>query len=308
MNRAICGLVALAALSCGGGCSGPALEVRSLEHLSPVYTVDREYRSMKGPSSTQAISFPESDFPELLWITGYRAEMVDAGGKNPMPQEYMCHSNLDFDSARHAELHGLPLYHTDRLFTLSQGQLEIELPRGFGLPYFSDEPLSLVTQVLNLNPDDATRQVRHKVTIEYVRDRDLRQPMRPLFMTSGWGPPYDTTRFLHVRPGAYVQTGFRFDRTGPPLTAEQKRAIRPMEAEISDLEHERGVVSMPIDAQTAFSIFLGYRPGFDERHVVIGQVTDGFETLAKMTEVPRDEKDEPLERIAILSAEVVGAE
>ena len=182
----VAAIVAVVGLG-SSGCSEPASEARTLEHLSPVYTVDREYRSMTGPTSTQQVVFAEAASKELLWITGYRAVMVGADGESSMPQEFMCHSNLDFDAARHGELFGLPVYHTNRLFTLSQGQLEIEFPKGFGLPYFAHEALSLTTQVLNLNPDGQTHEVRHKVTIEYVLERDLQQPMKPLFMTSGWG-------------------------------------------------------------------------------------------------------------------------
>ena len=137
---------------------------------------------MKGPTSRQTVAFSEAGTRELLWVTGYRATMVGADGESPMSQEYMCHSNLNFDAKRHSELFGLPFYHTSRLFTLSQGQYDIEFPRGFGLPYFSDERFSVVTQVLNLNPDDQTHEVRHKVSIDYVRDRDLEEPMKPLFM------------------------------------------------------------------------------------------------------------------------------
>ncbi len=113
------------------GCSEPATQARTLEHLSPVYTVDRGYRSMKGPTSTQQVVFAEAASKELLWITGYRAVMVGADGESVMPQEFMCHSNLDFDSARHGKLFGLPVYHTNRLFTLYQGHFDIEFPKGF---------------------------------------------------------------------------------------------------------------------------------------------------------------------------------
>ena len=185
--------IALGALSCGvalsalsmTGCSEP--KARTFEHLSPVYTLDREYRSMKGPSSVQEILLPEAETQELAWITGYRAVMVGADGGSPVSQEYMCHSNLDFDQIRHAKLFNEPIYHHGRLFTLSQGQFDIKLPEGFGLPYYTDEGFSLTTQVLNLNPDGVSRDVRHKITLEYLLDRDLEEPMKPLFMTSGWG-------------------------------------------------------------------------------------------------------------------------
>lgn len=183
-------LIAIASFLICAAASASEVPVRELEVLSPVYTVDREHRSMMGPSSAQTLRFPEAGQPELLWVTGFRTTMVAADGVTEMPDEFMCHSNLDFDREHHARLHELPVYHTGRLFTLSQGQLEIVLPEGFGLPYYSDEVFTLSTQVLQLNHDGASHDVRHKTTLEYVRDRDLKSAgveMTPLFMTSGWG-------------------------------------------------------------------------------------------------------------------------
>ena len=177
----------LGLLAIGPMTAGDPPAKRTYEVLSPVYTVDREYRSMMGPSNTAEILLPESESPELVWITGYRATMVAEDGRTPVSQEFMCHSNLDFDRERHAGLFDLPVYHTDRLFTLSQGQYEIDLPDGFGLPYYSDEPFWLTTQVLNLNPDETVHRVRHKVAIEYVVDGESAKGMKPLFMTSAWG-------------------------------------------------------------------------------------------------------------------------
>lgn len=184
-------ILAVVVATFAAGCADPGPPVRTVEHLSPVYEVDREYRSMMGPSSTQTVGFPEaeSDPPELLWVVGYQAVMVGADGETEMPQEFMCHSNLDFDARRHAELFDLPSYHTNRLFTLSQGQQKIHFPEGFGLPYWSDETFKLTTQVLNLNDDGEMHKIRHKVTLQYIRDRDLPEgkEMKALFMTSGWG-------------------------------------------------------------------------------------------------------------------------
>jgi hypothetical protein len=57
--------------------------------------------------------------------------MVDADGVSEMPQDYMCHSNLDYDPVKHQEIFGARNL-TSRLFTLSQGQLEIDFPDGTG--------------------------------------------------------------------------------------------------------------------------------------------------------------------------------
>ena len=154
--------------------------------LSQVYDVNQIYKSMKGPQSTESYYVLKTKEPELLWITGYHAVMVQADGKTPASQEFMCHSNLDFaDNKRHNEL----FRHdgSERLFTLSQGQFDIKFPDGFGIPMMSDEALNLTTQVLNLNIKDPKLQVRHRVTIDFARDRDLKRKMVPLMMVGGSG-------------------------------------------------------------------------------------------------------------------------
>lgn len=175
-----------AALPSGAEGADPAA-ISSKEILSESYLVDRKYRSMKGPYSQQSFLLEEGEGAELLWITGYRAVMVEDDGETPMPQEFMCHSNLDLDPRRHNELFGSRNPISGRLFTLSQGQLEIELPEGFGLPVLSMESLELTTQVLNLNHDDIAVHVRHKVKVDYVRDRELAAPLKPLFPLAVYG-------------------------------------------------------------------------------------------------------------------------
>ena len=63
----------------------------------------------------------------------------------------MCHSNVDLDMARHRQIFGWQKFPSRRLFTLSEGQTEVKLPDGFGIPLRSDEPLSVTAQVLNHN-------------------------------------------------------------------------------------------------------------------------------------------------------------
>src|SRR5205085_8099608 len=75
-----------------------------------------------------------------------------------------------------------------RLITLSQGMLSAKVPDGYGFPIASNEPLMLFTQVLNLNIEKPNNmKVRHRVTIDYVRDRDLTTPMKPLFNVGASG-------------------------------------------------------------------------------------------------------------------------
>ena len=152
------------------------------QFLSKVYTIDKKYRSMEGPSSVQTVYLGDRSKPELLWITGIRTEMVTEDGTTPQLPELMCHVNVDLDANKHQALFDLPRPVAARLMTLSQGMLDSKLPPGFGFPIASNEPLLLFTQVLNLNIEHPINlKVRHRVTFTYVRDADLKELMHPLF-------------------------------------------------------------------------------------------------------------------------------
>lgn len=177
-------LVALATSGLAAEPSAP--KVHHAEFLSQSYTIDRIYKSMAGPQSVQIIRLWTQDPPELLWITAYRVVVVGADGASPVSQEYMCHNNLDYEPNVHARLFGQPVGSVStRLFTVSQGQFTVDLPKGFGLPVMSHEQLVLSTQVLNHNNKDINIQVRHKVTVDFVRDRELTEPMQALYPAFG---------------------------------------------------------------------------------------------------------------------------
>jgi len=154
---------------------------REVTFLSDVYQIKDIYKSMIGPYTTTELKLSDSEEPELIWITGFSAEMVEPDGKTRMSQEFMCHSNLNIDAKTHNYLfqskRNPPI---DRMFTLSQGQYEVEFPEGFGIPILSPETLTLTTQVLNLNYEQPDIKTRHKIRIKYVRDSDLKSPMVPL--------------------------------------------------------------------------------------------------------------------------------
>ncbi len=177
--------------------------------LSPVYTIDRIYKSMEGPQSSQQITLLDGP-PELVWITGFRTEMVGSDGKTPTLPEFMCHVNLDFDVSNHRALMGSGTATNGRILTLSQGQITVSFPEGFGMPVMSNERLSLNTQVLNHNLEKPNMQVRHKVTFDFMRDRDLKKPLKPLFNTSAFG-----MKLLEGKDGHYGMTDMDDSKHGP---------------------------------------------------------------------------------------------
>lgn len=147
--------------------------VQTREIVSKPYHIDAMYASMRGPSGFDYANLLDTEKPELLWITGYRTEVVKAEDESALSQEYMCHANLDFDAKKYYEHFPWAPPISGRLFTLSQGQQEIHFPPGMGIPIRSDMQLSLATQVLNLNLPEIDLTVKHKVAIEFVRDSDL---------------------------------------------------------------------------------------------------------------------------------------
>jgi hypothetical protein len=183
---ALLGVVLAAVSSAAAGKAARDPHTRHVEILSEPYTIDRLYKSMAGPESQQMIGLWPADPPELLWITGYRVVVVGEDGKAAVSQEFMCHNNLDYHPLIHNKLFDSTVSYSPRLFTLSQGQFAVDLPPGFGLPIMSNEPLYLSSQVLNHNRKDINIKVRHKVTIDFIRDKELSAPLRPLFPASGF--------------------------------------------------------------------------------------------------------------------------
>src|SRR2546428_9811521 len=65
---------------------------------------------------------------------------------------------------------------------LKGGGFEARLLDGFAFPIASNEPLYVMTQVLNHNIEHPKHlNVRHRVTFEFIRDRDLKQRPIALF-------------------------------------------------------------------------------------------------------------------------------
>jgi hypothetical protein len=183
---------------------------------SPTFHVNELWKSMQGPSNEQTVGFTRPERPEILWLTGYRATIVGENANESVSQEFMCHNNLFADvknPMQHPEIFGWSdskkRGHHHRLFTLSQGQFEIVLPEGFGVPVRSDENILLGTQVLNHNVKDADLLVRHQTEVDYVRDQDTETPMIPLYPS----PVFvmvsleDTEAYFGMKEGEVEHTG-----------------------------------------------------------------------------------------------------
>ena len=158
------------------GCAGPADSRLEIEvYTEPV---------AEGDPAPQQLRFPSFERPRLLWITGFRAELVNQDG-SPAVAGPAYRASIGFDYMRHARIHQLPVYHTDRLFTLTPQQTGVSFPEGFGLPFYSDETLTLTTKLLGSSQPSDTAGVRQRTVLEFVFEQDLDEPLKPLFATSG---------------------------------------------------------------------------------------------------------------------------
>jgi peptidyl-prolyl cis-trans isomerase B (cyclophilin B) len=75
-----------------------------------------------------------------------------------------------------------------------------------------------------------------------------------------------------------------------------------VKAEFSDMSHKRGILSMaraqdPDTAGSQFFIVVENSPFLDNKYTVFGEVTKGIGVADKIVNVPRDERDNPTERV-----------
>lgn len=158
-----------------------------LELFSPELKIDRIYTSMTGPASIHRFSLMPGAAPELVWMTGYGTEVVDTNMQITLDEAYLCHNNLDYSVGSYYHNWGIKDRQgvlTPRLATITQGQTKINLPEGFGIPLMSNQQMSTATQALNLFEQDVNKNVRHKITVDYVRSTQLERRYRPLYQQS----------------------------------------------------------------------------------------------------------------------------
>ena len=136
----------------------------SVQLLSDIQTVDRIYPSMTGPIWSRQFQLLDTKLPELMWIRGIRSEVTQVDGKTVASEQYVCHAN--FDSEQPPDI--FAAHRKDpRVFTLSQGLLNLELPKGFGIPVLSSEPFRMATQTLNLHQTSGVEKLRHRTNIQF---------------------------------------------------------------------------------------------------------------------------------------------
>ncbi len=144
---------------------------------SPTFLIDGIYKSMEGPKASGLVQLqPE---PELLFLTGFEVSAYEAKSGKPLPNDYICHTNIDINDARYYGNFGLEERigkQYPRLTSLSNGQERFYFPKGFGVPMYGNDLLYVMTESLNHNWPDENRLIKHRVRIGYEK----REPLQPL--------------------------------------------------------------------------------------------------------------------------------
>jgi peptidyl-prolyl cis-trans isomerase B (cyclophilin B) len=147
---------------------------------------------------------------------------------------------------------------------------------------------SMGNLVVEMFPDKAPNHVRHILRLASVG-------------------AFDQTAVHRVAPRFVIQMGDLNTRK-EPLTAKVNEFVVQIRAEINDVKHDLGIVSMArgteIDsALTSFFIALGPQPALDGTYTVFGRVVEGLDVLKKI-EAVAVQGETPVNRIEVQTMRV----
>jgi len=115
---------------------------------------------------------------------------------------------------------------------------------------------------------------------------------------------YDGTTFHRVIPGFMIQGGDPNTKSDDRSTHGQGGPGYTINAEFNDISHVRGIVSMartndPNSAGSQFFIIVSDSIFLDNQYTVFGRVVEGIDVADKIVNVPRDNLDNPNDRVVV---------
>lgn len=113
---------------------------------------------------------------------------------------------------------------------------------------------------------------------------------------------YDGTTFHRVIPGFMIQGGDPNSKNPDKRTHGMGGPGYTIKAEFNNKPHKRGILSMaraanPDSAGSQFFICVKDSPFLDKQYTVFGEVTSGMDVVDKIVSQPRDQNDNPNDRI-----------
>ena len=115
---------------------------------------------------------------------------------------------------------------------------------------------------------------------------------------------YNGTTFHRVIPGFMIQGGDPNTKSDDRSTHGQGGPGYTINAEFNDISHVRGIVSMartndPNSAGSQFFIIVSDSIFLDNQYTVFGRVVEGIDVADKIVNVPRDNLDNPNDRVVV---------
>lgn len=113
---------------------------------------------------------------------------------------------------------------------------------------------------------------------------------------------YDGTVFHRVIPGFMIQGGDPNSKSPDRSAHGIGGPTYTLKAEFNNMPHKRGTLSMarkadPNSAGSQFFICVADTPHLDGKYTVFGEVTSGMDVVDRIVSTPKDERDNPIERI-----------
>lgn len=146
--------------------------------ISPSFLIDGIYKSMEGPKASNYVQLSQDS--TLLWLTGFHVKALDAKTRQPVSNDFICHTNVDFNDVDYYS----DFHLTDRIgkqyprmTSLSHGLENFTFPKGYGVPMKGNDLLFVTTQTLNHNRKGIRFQVKHEVAIDYSKAAGLKPLM-----------------------------------------------------------------------------------------------------------------------------------
>lgn len=169
------------------------LSTSKVVFTSPTFVISNIYKSMEGPKSDQYVVIDDSK-EELLWLTSFKTNAVSSDEKRKLSNDFVCHTNFEYRDAEHYNRWNMTERINSqypRITSISNGVEDFELPDGFGFPVFTNERLFINAQALNHNITDSTFNIKHKIEIGFVKNKEKTLiPLQPktVFMMFPYDP------------------------------------------------------------------------------------------------------------------------
>lgn len=147
---------------------------------SAPFQVTKFLAPLEAPAQGSKVMLIENQPGELVWLTGASVNAEDLEFNRLAPR-FVADCTVDF---RWPDWHNqkLDTNQSQRLFSLGQGLYSFQLPEGFGVPVFSNEPLLWNYRVCNLSAYQKPTSVRLRSELRFMRDRGLDPPFIPLLV------------------------------------------------------------------------------------------------------------------------------